>query len=455
MAAKTRGGVFAPAPTLKPMAGRELGSVRNGWQVPGDSRTDLDSRGVFRSMKDSNFKHVVVLSLTLAIVMLGFGMVLPIFPFYVESMGAGGLDLGLLTAISPLMQLVFAPIWGSISDRRGRKPVLLVGLAGYGISMLLYGLASELWMLFVARGVGAILSAATLPTTYAYISDSTAEEDRGGGMGILGAAVSLGMVLGPALGGILATDSLSTPFFITAALSAVTLLLLAAFLPESLPEHARSPVSAKTTPALEIRRLWQALLGPIGLLLFLAFLVSFGLTNFQSIFGLYALKKFGYDTQQVGWILTVAGIVAAGTQGILTGPLTKRWGEAAIIKATLLASGVGFVLLTMANSLATVLLTTGLFTLPNALLRPAVISLTSKRADTRQGVAMGLNNSFNSLGRIAGPIWAGFMFDVNYDYPYLSGAAIMLLGFLFSLVWIVQEQSDPLHKELQSAADEY
>ncbi|MGD8515875.1 MAG: MFS transporter [Anaerolineae bacterium] len=406
-------------------------------------------------MKASNIKHVIVLSLTLAVVMLGFGMVLPIFPFYVESMGAGGLDLGLLTAISPLMQLVFAPIWGNVSDRRGRKPVLLVGLAGYGISMLLYGLASELWMLFVARGVGAILSAATLPTTYAYISDSTAEEDRGGGMGILGAAVSLGMVLGPALGGLLAVDSLSTPFFITAALSVVTLLLIAAFLPESLPEQARSRALVKTTPRLELKRLGQALLGPIGMLLLLAFLVSFGLTNFQSIFGLYALKKFGYDTQQVGWILTVTGLVAAGTQGILTGPLTKRWGEAAIIKVTLLASAIGFILLTIANSLATVLLTTGLFTLPNALLRPAVIALTSKRAGTRQGVAMGLNNSFNSLGRIAGPIWAGVMFDLNYDYAYLSGAVVMLFGFLFSLAWVSQEQGDAVPKELKPTADQY
>ena len=133
------------------------------------------------------------------------------------------------------------------------------------------------------------------------------------------------------------------------------------------------------------------------------------------------------------------GIVSAITQGALTGPLTKRWGEATVIKATLLASAVGFGLLLTANSLPTILLTTGLFTLPNALLRPAVISLTSKQADTQQGVAMGLNNSFNSLGRIAGPIWAGFAFDLNYSYPYLSGALIMLFGFVIGLVLVKQE----------------
>jgi DHA1 family multidrug resistance protein-like MFS transporter len=406
-------------------------------------------------MKTSNRRNITILSLTLAVVMLGFGMVLPIFPFYIESMGASGTDLGLLTAISPLMQLIFAPVWGAVSDRTGRKPILVVGLLGYGISMLLYGLASQLWMLFVARGVGAILSAATLPTTYAYVSDSTTEKDRGGGIGILGAAMSLGMVLGPALGGLLAAGSLSTPFFITSGLCWVTLLLIVLFLPESLPAGERRPSGGPIRVEGWLPRLRSALWSPIGILLFLAFLVSFGLTNFQSIFGLYALKKFDYDTQQVGWILTVVGIVSAVTQGALTGPLTKRWGEAAVIKGTLVASAVSFGLLVLANSLVTVLLTSALFTLPNALLRPAVISLTSKRAGARQGTAMGLNNSFNSLGRIAGPISAGLLFDLQYDLPYLSGAVVMLAGFLVSLAWLPQERPKTAAAQSRIATDEY
>jgi DHA1 family multidrug resistance protein-like MFS transporter len=384
-------------------------------------------------MEANNRKNILILSLILAVVMLGFGMVMPIFPFYIESMGASGAELGLLVAISPLMQLIMAPIWGSLSDRHGRKPVLVVGLLGYGVSMLLFGLATELWMLFVARGLGAILSAATMPTTMAYISDSTSEKDRGGGMGMLGAATGLGVVLGPALGGWLGADSLSTPFFVTAAVCSLTLLLVVLFLPESLPAAERQAGAIKVQPVAQLRELRRALSGPLGVLLFMAFLVSFGLTCFQAIFGLYALEKFGYGTEEVGWILTVAGIVSAVTQGTLTGPLTRRWG------VTLLASAASFGLLLTASTLPAILLTTGLFILPNALLRPAVISLTSKRADTRQGVAMGLNNSFNSLGRIAGPIWAGFAFDLNYAYPYLSGAVVMFVGFLISLVLVKQE----------------
>ena len=389
-------------------------------------------------MKTTNRRNVTILSLTLGVVMLGFGLVMPIMPFYVESMGASATELGLLVAISPFIQLVAAPLWGSVSDRRGRKPVLAVGLLGYGLSMLAFGLSTRLWMLFVARGVGALLSAATMPTTMAYVGDSTSDEERGGGMGALGAAMGLGMVLGPALGGLLGSESLSTPFFLTAAVCLLTLLLVLLFLPESLPPGARRAEAAVLRPAAQLRALGQALFGPLGILLLMAFLVSFGLTNYQGIFGYYALKKFGYGTEEVGWILTVVGVVSALTQGLLTGPLTKRWGEAAVIKATLLASALTFLLLLTADSLVTVLLTTGLFTLPNALLRPAVISLTSKHAEAQQGTAMGLNNSFNSLGRVVGPIWAGFAFDLNYNLPYLSGAAIMFAGFLAALAWVTQ-----------------
>lgn len=395
-------------------------------------------------MNTSNRRNLTILSLTLGVVMLGFGMVMPIMPFYVESMGASATQLGLLVAVSPLIQLVASPIWGSVSDRRGRKPVLIAGLLGYGISMLLFGLATELWMLFAARALGALLSAATMPTTMAYVSDSTSEQDRGAGMGALGAATGLGLILGPALGGLLGSQSLSTPFFLTAGVCLLTLLLVVLFLPESLPQEARQPVETGIRPQVRIQELRQILTGPLGVLFFMAFLVSFGLSNFQAIFGYYALEKFGYGTTEVGWILTVVGVVAAFAQGALTGPLTRRWGEAIVIKATLLASAIGFGLLLAADSLAMVLLTTALFTLPNALLRPAVISLTSKHGEeTQQGIAMGLNNSSTSLGRVFGPIWAGLAFDLNPSLPYLSGAAIMFAGFLISLPWVTQERKSP------------
>jgi DHA1 family multidrug resistance protein-like MFS transporter len=389
-----------------------------------------------------NRRNILLLATVLAVVMLGFGMVMPVFPFYIESMGASGRELGLLLAISPFLQLIFSPIWGSISDRRGRKPVLAAGILGYGLSLLFYGLATQLWQLFIIRAAGGILSAATMPTTYAYISDSTSEESRTGGIGALGAAAGLGMILGPGVGGWLAADSLSTPFFITGAIALFTLLLIFLFLPESLPASARQRASQGTESRLPWRAWRHIATGPVGILLFLAFLTSFALTNFQGIFGLYILEKFDYGPQEAGWALTVMGVVAILAQGVIAGPLSKRWGETPIIKLTLLLSAFTFVLLLMANTYATVLLTTGLFALPNALLRPAVVALTSKAAPQQQGVLMGLNNSANSLGRVVGPIWAGFVFDINLNAPYLSGALLMLAGFAVSLIWLAAPRSD-------------
>ena len=391
-------------------------------------------------MGASNRRQIIILFFTLVVVMLGFGMVIPIMPFLIESMGASGSALGLLMATFALMQLIFSPVWGSLSDRIGRKPVLMIGVFGFGITMVLFGLSTQLWMLFAARALSGILSSATLPTAMAYIGDSTSEEDRGGGMGVVGAAMGLGMVLGPGFGGLLAGESLAVPFFIAGGLSVLAMVLIMAFLPESLPKEQRQ-ISGKVQ-FINLAELWQALKSPIGILLFMAFLLSFGLTAFEAIFGLYALERFDYGPKRVGTILMVIGFVSAVVQMSLTGPLTKRWGEATVIKVSLLLSTVGFPLMLLANSYLTILITSGFFLLGVSLLRPAVSSLISRQATVGQGVAMGLNNSFQSMGRILGPIWAGFIFDLDLRYPYLSGSMIMLIGLIVSLFTVRQEGVD-------------
>src|SRR5512136_3400995 len=187
-------------------------------------------------------KNVVILSFALVVVTLGFGMVIPLFPFYIERMGGGGKELGLLVAVASLTELLFGPVWGSISDRVGRKPILMLGMLGYGLSSLLFGLSTELWMLYASRALSGILSAATASTAMAYIGDSTSDQERGGGMGILGAAGGLGLILGPGLGGWLGGISLATPFFAAAGISLVSVLLILVMLPESLPASARERV---------------------------------------------------------------------------------------------------------------------------------------------------------------------------------------------------------------------
>ncbi len=383
-------------------------------------------------------KNLIILFFTLVVVMLGFGMIIPIIPFFIESFGASGSSLGMLMASFAVMQFLFAPVWGSLSDRYGRKRFLVIGALGNGIAMLFFGLSSELWMLFASRALSGILSSATLPTAMAYISDSTSDENRGGGMGVVGAAMGMGMVLGPGLGGWLAGSSLSTPFFVAAALSVVAMIFVLVVLPESLPKEKRTSTEGKIQGP-QFDEMGKALFSPIGILLVMAFLLSFGLTNFEAVFGLFSLEKHGYGPQRVGTVLTVIGLTSVLMQGVLTGPLTKRWGDVNLLRLSLVGSAIGFVFMLMANSFVTVLITVSVFVISNSLLRPVVSSLTSKRSTSGQGMAMGLNNSFMSLGRIAGPLWAGFIFDVNYNYPYISGSIIMLVGYIVSLIWLSKD----------------
>lgn len=378
--------------------------------------------------------NIIILFFTLVVVMMGFGMIIPLIGSYVDSFGASGRELGLLMASFALMQFLFAPIWGGLSDRYGRKKILLIGVSGFALSQLMFGLATNLWMLFISRILAGMLSAATGPTAMAYIGDSTTEENRGAGMGIMGAAMGVGMTLGPGLGGLLAKNSLSTPFFVAAGFSVLTLVLIAAVLPESLPVERRATSASLRGP--QFREMWRALFGPTGILLVMAFLVSFALTNFEGVFSLYALERYNYGPQTVGSIMMMIGVTGAILQGALTGPLTRRWGEAAIIRISLLVSAIGFVLMTLAQTYWAVVATTLFFIIGNSMLRPSVSSLTSRRAEGGQGVAMGLNNSFMSLGRVVGPVLAGSLLDIRLTLPYLAGAAIMAAGFAIGMLWL-------------------
>jgi DHA1 family multidrug resistance protein-like MFS transporter len=223
-------------------------------------------------------------------------------------------------------------------------------------------------------------------------------------------------------------------------------LLIAFFLPESLPSQARQDTDSRIK-LVDLREIWQALFGPIGALLVLAFLVSFAATNFQAIFALYALKKFAFDPQQIGAILVVNALVSAVIQGALTGPITRRWHEAILIKVFLLTNAAGFLFLLTAYDYRTVLITTGIYTLAHTLLRPVIQALTSQRAPAGQGAAMGLNNAFISLGQIAGPLWAGFAMEINLALPYLSGAVILVVGFIFSMFTISAAKTQVVSNE--------
>jgi DHA1 family multidrug resistance protein-like MFS transporter len=394
-------------------------------------------------MNATNRRNLYLLAFSLVVVMLGFGMVIPILPFYIKQFDAGGSALGALVAIAALTEFLFGPLWGSLSDRTGRKPILMIGLFGYGLSMLLFGLSTELWMLFASRALSGVLSSATLSTAMAYIGDSTSKRERGGGMGVLGAAAGAGTIIGPGLGGLLAGESLSTPFFIGAGMSVLSLILIALLLPESLPRETRA-LAGKTIKFINFRELRQAITGPIGFLFFLALLATFGTSNFESIYSLYIVDKMDYTPEQVGAILTVVGVVALIGRGLLTGLFTRRWGEASVIKASLLTAALGFVFLLVAHTDLAIFLSTGFFVFATTFLRPSIHSLTSQRATVGQGAALGLSNSFVSLGRIAGSLCAGSLFDVGLDYPFYNGIVILIVCFTLSMVFLPQARKESI-----------
>ncbi|MCE7792327.1 MFS transporter [Salipaludibacillus sp. CUR1] len=392
-------------------------------------------------------KRMVILFSSIAIAMTGYGIALPLFPFLIEKYGGGGLQIGLLVASYGVMQLLFAPVWGSLSDKYGRKPMLLIGMSGLGAAMIFFGLSTQLWMLYAAQLLSGALSSGVFPVAMAYTSDITEGDERGGAMGKIGAAAGLGIILGPAIGGLLGAESLYIPFFAAAGFAFITCLIIWFGLPESLPENKRS-AEKESVKLLKPSGLWQALLTPMAFGLIIAFAVNFGKSNFSSVYGLYALERFGYGPREVGIILMVMSFIYLLAQGFIVGPLTKKFGEEKVIKTALIGNAAGFIFIMAAETFVVIILSVSFFILLNALLKPSALAFVSRRSVYSQGRTMGITESFMSLGRILGPLWAGSLFDFNYYYPFISGAVIFLImfGVSFILTREKREVSAPYEK---------
>lgn len=362
-----------------------------------------------------------ILFLVMFLVMIGFGIIIPVLPFYAEEMGANPTQLGLLMAVYSLMQLIFAPFWGHLSDRIGRKPVMMIGITGLALSFFMQAMATELWMLFAARIIGGLLSSANMPTAMAYVADITTPENRGKGMGIVGAAVGLGFVFGPAIGGIFSKTSMSMPFYLAGASSLITLILVFFLLRESLQKKS-GPIKKQSR--------WQAFTGPSTVLFILQLFISLSLSGLEATFAYFAAEKAGLGATQLGYIFMIMGFAGAMVQGGLVGRLTKKFGEGAVIQGGILVSTIGFGLILLVDSFTTAAIYLSIFGIGNGVIRPSVSSLLTKTTAAGHGSATGLLSSFDSLGRIIGPPLGGWLFSMSIGLPYISGAIISVLAFI-------------------------
>jgi MFS transporter, DHA1 family, multidrug resistance protein len=365
-----------------------------------------------------------ILFLVMFLVMIGFGIIIPVLPFYAEEMGASPTQLGLLMAVYSLMQLIFAPFWGKLSDRIGRKPIMMIGIAGLSLSFFMQAMATELWMLFAARIIGGLLSSANMPTAMAYVADITTPENRGKGMGIVGAAVGLGFVFGPAIGGIFSKSSMSMPFYLAGTSSLITLVIIFFLLKESLQKD-----NADGNQSIKQSR-WKAFSGPASVLFLLQLLISLSLSGLEATFAYYAAKRAGLGAIQLGYIFMIMGFAGAMVQGGMVGRLTKKYGEGKVIQGGIIVSAIGFALILLVDSFTTAAIFLSIFGIGNGVIRPSVSSLLTKTTDAGHGSATGLLSSFDSLGRIVGPPLGGWLFSLSIGLPYISGAIISVIAFV-------------------------
>jgi multidrug resistance protein len=373
---------------------------------------------------------------------LGFSIIMPILPYYTQKMGASALELGLLMASYSVMQLIVTPFWGEMSDRVGRKPVFLIGLFGYGLSFIIYGFATELWMLFAARMLGGALAGGMYPASLAYIADVTEHNERGKVMGLLGAASGLGMIFGPSISGILSVWGLTVPFFVTAIAAFIFGIFGYIFLEESRAVDVHHPIKREKVSLIAPLR------SPMAILFILMLLVTLLMSGFQTIFAYYMGGRFGlYDAPSpmpllngsitltgptaMAVLFTIMGIVGVLCQGVLVGYLISKIGESRTVMTGMVVSAAGFILINLSGELVTIMLSSSLIAVGVGLATPCLNSLASKATDEEhQGSTLGVLGSYGALGRIVGAPINGFAFDVNVDLPYLISSLLSAAGAL-------------------------
>ncbi len=415
-----------------------------------------------------NRSPLIVILTTVFIDLVGFGIVIPVLPFYAEGtiFNATPRTIGLLFASYSVMQLIFSPILGGLSDKYGRRPVLLVSIIGTGIGFLVLGFARSLTMLFVGRILDGI-TGGNISTAQAYIADITTKENRATGMGLIGAAFGVGFVFGPAIGGILSRWGIQVPFLFAAGLCFANAILLYFRLPETVT--AQRPATNRAARGRGFGQLFESLKQPrLAFILTIYFLFVVAFSIMTTSFSLYTMFRFGYDAQHTGYLFAYVGIIAVIIQGGLIGRLVKRFGELPLIIVGALCFAISLFAVPFvgpaAGGLGALLLGGGVFSMGNSLATPALTSLASKSAGAEeQGTVLGVTQSVASMARAIGPSVAAlliaspiahmgadgvahYMSDHSLFVTFWTGAAIMLVAFLLAFYFSRIKTDQPAHQ---------
>jgi MFS transporter, DHA1 family, multidrug resistance protein len=387
---------------------------------------------------------LILLMINMFIAMVGIGLIIPVLPEFLEEFGVGGQAMGFLVAVFAFTQFIFSPIAGEMSDKYGRKIPIVLGLLGFTLSQLIFAVGTDIWMFYVSRLLGGIGAAFMVPPMMAYVADITTEKERAKGMGLLGACMSLGFVIGPGIGGFLAEIGVRVPFYTSTVIAGIATVLSFFMLPETLSKEdqmqARTMNRQKDSMLHQLKKSFKA---PYFILLVLVFTMTFGLSNFEAIFGLYVNEKFGFTPKDISIIITIGALIGVIIQSVFVDLMLTRFGEKKVMYWTFLISAISMLIILMAGTFWSILAVTLIFFTATSLLRPALNTLLSKMAGKEQGFVAGMNNMYMSIGNMVGPVLAGILFDVNTNFPYVFGAVILFISFCMLLTWKETKHATP------------
>jgi DHA1 family tetracycline resistance protein-like MFS transporter len=398
------------------------------------------SKGVFKPVS-RNLSPLALLFLTVFVDMLGFGIVIPVLPLYAERFSASPVMIGALLAVYSAMGFLFSPVVGALSDRLGRKSVLLLSTTGQAAAFFIMGSANAFGWLFVARTIDGIFGA-NVSTTQAYVADVTTADERAKAMGLLGAAFGLGFICGPLLGGVLSGIAVSAPFYFAGALAAVNAGLIAFVLPESLPAQKRSrPRQGTLRTAFQ-----QGGAKALGPLMVAYFFMMFGFALMTAFFAVFTEDRFGFTAAENGYIFAVIGVIAVLVQARLVGPLVARFTEKGLAMAGVMILAFALFALPLVEGLGTLLLVSAGVAIGNSFVNPSINGLVSRSTDPHwQGRVLGLMQAAASLGRCAGPLIGGWLLTLNPRHtedfgkaPFWCGSALLLVALLLVTIAPVQ-----------------